>query len=102
MRIIEAVAVSVLATTFSFGAMAEANHHPEKGAEGMSSSMTMGGAAMPMGKEGMKGSASMGMMAPEKMKKMQEMMKLHMKNMEQGQANIEALLKELVAMQKAG
>jgi len=42
-----------------------------------------------------------GMKKSEKMKKMMAMKKYHMKNMEESLANIEALLKELVELQKA-
>ncbi len=41
-----------------------------------------------------------GMMNPEKMKGMMEMRQKHMQTMEQRLANIEALLKELVELEK--
>jgi len=41
-----------------------------------------------------------GMMSPEKMKSMMQMRQKHMRTMEQRLANIEALLKELVELEK--
>ncbi len=60
-------------------------------------------AAMPMNNGKMKmmqGGEMGGMMSPEMMKQKQAMMQKHMATMEQRLANIEALMKELVELQK--
>ncbi len=100
MKIKEAVATGVLATAFSVGAMAGSGTHPvtaEKDA-----SMPMAGEAMAMGQGGMMAGGMKGMMDPKEMKQRREMMQAHMQTMERYQASIEALLRELVALQKAG
>ena len=100
MNMMKAAAMTLLTSTMSFGALAATDHHPSDGSSGSGTTMPMATGSMPMGKGGMMGGGK-GMMDPEMMQKKQAMMMAHMKKMEQHQANIEGLLKELVALQKA-
>jgi len=75
------------------GAAAQAQAAAKGEMSGMQGTMPMGGM------QGMQ--AKGGMMSPEMMATKQEMMKEHMTKMEDHMANIEALLRELVELNKA-
>lgn len=114
-QVIIASAIFLGSTTY---APADEAHHPEQAgqtppaaqADGKPGMGMMQGGNMPMqgGQPGMgmmpgmmQGGKGMGMMNPEHMQKMMAMKQEHMQKMEQHMANMEALLKELVELQKA-
>ena len=117
MRILQVTTASVLATALSFPTMADSEHHPEEAAASSSDTMPMAGGTMPMaggtmpmapGQGGMMGKGAMpmmdpqqgGMMNPQMMHNMMAMRQKHMLTMETHMANIEALLRQLVELQK--
>lgn len=95
MKLLNLMTATALATTISFSAMAETEHHPEEAAESASAKMPMGGGQMPM-----MGAQQGGMMNPQMMQNMMAMRQKHMQTMETRLANIEALLRQLVELQK--
>jgi len=110
MKILKVTSAGALATMLSLSAIADSKHHPEGAAESPSASMPMAGGTMPMapGQGGMMGKGAMpmmdpqqgGMMNPQMMKNMMAMRQKHMQTMETHLANIEALLRQLVELQK--
>lgn len=69
-------------------------------ADNASMPMKQGKMQMMNHEQGQMMKGGMGMMNPEMMQQKQEMMKKHMATMETRMANIEALLRELVELQK--
>ena len=93
MKIVKLIAVPTLATTVALAVLASASEQvkPSSEVEGSPATMPMMGA-----QQG-------GMMTPQMMQKMQNRMAMqrqHMQTMETHLANIEALLRQLVELQK--
>ena len=115
MSITKSLTMAVLATTISFSAVADSGHHDDEKAVKTSTETPMAAGQMPMmaGQQGgmpmMQGQpGGMPMMQGQQggmpmMQMMQErhaMMQAHMTKMETHMANIEALLRQLVELQK--
>lgn len=105
MSITKNITLALLAAMVSFSALADSGHHDDEKVVKTSTETPMAGGQMPMmaGQKGgmpMMGGNMEGMPMMQMMQERQAMMQAHMTKMETHMANIEALLQQLVELQK--
>ena len=95
MSITKNITLALLAAMVSFSALADSGHHDDEKVVKTSTETPMAGGQMPM----MQGQPG-GMPMMQMMQERHAMMQAHMTKMETHMANIEALLQQLVELQK--